>query len=287
MDKLSEEPTVSVIVPTRNSGATLSGCLRSIWKQTYPINEIVVVDDFSEDDTEEVARNFHARIVQKRCNPACARNLGIACSSGKYVLFQDSDQILSQAVVEECVGGCENEQAEMVRIREVFIGKAFWGRCSATWKNCYQRVEQKYQGRTNVFVGEPRFFVRERLLQVGMLNTALTWGEDYDLYERLKNAKVKETRCESCIYHLESDTLRSIVIKSLRYAGSMPAFVSETNKHIFTGMLTHALLTLREVIKDSARSPAMIFGCLTLLSLKACTMLVALPSGLKLLLNRN
>jgi glycosyltransferase involved in cell wall biosynthesis len=286
MEKPSERPTVSVIIPTRNSGATLSSCLQSVWKQTYPINEIIVVDDFSKDNTEEIARNLHARIVQQRCNPASARNLGIVQSNGRYVLFQDSDQILSQTVIEGCVRKCENEQAGMVRIPEAFIGKAFWGKCSATWKNCYQRVEQKYRGRANVFVGEPRFFVREYLLQVGMLNSALTWGEDYDLYERLKNAKVKEARCESCIYHLESDTLRSIVVKSLRYAGSMPAFVSETRKHVFSGMFTHAFLTLREVFEDSARSPAMIVGCLVLLSLKAYTMIVTLPFGLRVLVNR-
>jgi glycosyltransferase involved in cell wall biosynthesis len=41
--------------------------------------------------------------LHKKCNPAQARNIGVDNSTGRYVLFLDSDQVLSPTVVEECV----------------------------------------------------------------------------------------------------------------------------------------------------------------------------------------
>lgn len=68
------------------------------------------------------------------------------------------------------------------------------------------------------------FFVKEDIVRVGMFNVALVWGEDYDLYQRLKERNVKEAFCESKLYHYEPVTIKGIVNKNLRYGESMPAF---------------------------------------------------------------
>ena len=280
MEESLEKPKVSIIIPTYNSSSTFVECLKSVYGQSYPFYEVIVVDNFSDDDTLKIAEEFGAKIIQQKCNPALARNIGVDNSTGKYIVFLDSDQVLSPSVIEECVKKCRNEKVGMVRIPEVFIGRGFWSSCSAIWKNYYEKVEQLYEASGNIIHGEPRFFIKEQMTRVGMLDAALLWGEDYDLHDKLKKENVKEASCKSKLYHYELPSIRKILIKNLRYGKSMPIFIQQTKKQIFPLMLRHSLLTLREIFRDFKHSPAIIVGCMFLLCLKACSMMIGLLTGL-------
>jgi glycosyltransferase involved in cell wall biosynthesis len=58
-------PLVSVIIPTRNSGTTLANCLQSVKDQTYPNIELIVVDNFSTDNTQEIARTYTDHVYER------------------------------------------------------------------------------------------------------------------------------------------------------------------------------------------------------------------------------
>jgi glycosyltransferase involved in cell wall biosynthesis len=262
---------VSVVVPTRNSDRTLSRCLRSVKNQTHKSFELTVVDDFSHDDTVQIAEKLGAKVIRCRCNPAEARNLGITSSTGTYCLFLDSDQTLTPFVIEECLEKCLNQGFGMVRIPEVFVGRDFWSICSAVWKNTYERIEYVYVGHQDLMQGEPRFFIRKNLEDVGMFNASLLWGEDHDLYERLKRLKVREAYCSSILYHNESVTLRDWFLKNLRYGETVPVFMRKTNKKVIFQMIRHAIFTFVQILKEPQK-PAIVFGCAFLLWLKSCSM---------------
>jgi glycosyltransferase involved in cell wall biosynthesis len=274
-----EKSKVSIIIPTHNSSQTLSRCLQSIKNQSYNHYEVIVVDDFSSDETIRIAENFRAKILQQKCNPAKARNLGVAASTGEYVLFLDSDQSLSQSVIEECVDRRVKEKAEVIRIPELFVGKGFWSVCSAVWKNHYEKVEHLYGTRISLIHGEPRFFVRTRIEDVGMFNTTLVWGEDYDLYERLKSLNVKEAYCASVLYHREVVSLRQFLMKNLRYGQSVPIFLHQTNRQVFPSMLNHALLTFIQILKEPQR-PTTVAGCALLLWIKSHSIIIGILRNL-------
>jgi glycosyltransferase involved in cell wall biosynthesis len=273
---------VSVIVPTHNSAQTLSLCLQSVKNQTYKSFEVIVVDDFSIDETVRIAGNFGVKVLQRRCNPALARNVGVTISSGKYILFLDSDQVLSPPIIEECVRKCEDENAGMIRIPEVFVGKGFWGSCSALWKNYYSKGHRIYEISEDMMDGEPRFFVKEYLIQAGMLNDAMLWGEDYDLHKRMKRMNVKEDSCMSNLYHYEPSLLREILFKLFRYGKSMPTFVRDTRTQVFKYMLTNSLLTLKDIYRQNGRFPTVVVGCTFLLWLKTCFLVTGLLTGYEL-----
>jgi glycosyltransferase involved in cell wall biosynthesis len=55
---VGDKPLVSVIIPTKNSESTIDYCLRSIRGQTYTNIEVIVVDNYSRDKTEEVAQKY-------------------------------------------------------------------------------------------------------------------------------------------------------------------------------------------------------------------------------------
>ena len=86
--------TVSVIIPTFNREHLIGQAIKSVWAQTYSDYEMVVVDDGSTDNTEQV---FHTRYRDtpyiRKCNggPASARNEGLRHSRSDFVAFLDSD----------------------------------------------------------------------------------------------------------------------------------------------------------------------------------------------------
>jgi glycosyltransferase involved in cell wall biosynthesis len=277
MEESLEKPRVSIIIPTSNSEETVEECLRSIQGQDYPSYEVIIVDNFSNDRTLEMAKEFSSMVIQEKCNPAQARNIGVDNSTGRYVLFLDSDQVLSSTVITECVEKCEDEKVGMIIIPEVFIGDGFWNSCSAAWKNWYGEVERLYRDRRDIMYHSiPRFFVREEITRVGMLDNSLHWGEDYDLYRKLKKINVREAESKSKIYHHEFTSIRDTMIKNLRYGKSMPIFVQQTRQQIFPAMLEHALLTFRKVLSNSKNSPSVIIGCAILLCIKSYSTMIGL-----------
>jgi len=89
-------PKVSVIIPTHNRAQFLRLAVESVIGQTFQDFDIVVVDDGSKDNTEEVVRSFgDDRVKYIRHDAArggsAARNTGITNSSSKYVAFLDDD----------------------------------------------------------------------------------------------------------------------------------------------------------------------------------------------------
>jgi glycosyltransferase involved in cell wall biosynthesis len=91
-------PLVSVIIPTYNHAAFLPAALKSVQAQTHAAVEIIVVDDFSTDNTEEVvAEHATSRTTYiKSANKgivATSRNVGARAAKGEYVAFLDADDV--------------------------------------------------------------------------------------------------------------------------------------------------------------------------------------------------
>lgn len=87
--------TISVVIPAYNRGNTIKRCIHSVLVQTYPVDEIIVVDDGSTDDTLEKISEIDSAIIrvfeQKHKGAQAARNLGIQKAKGDYIAFLDSD----------------------------------------------------------------------------------------------------------------------------------------------------------------------------------------------------
>lgn len=118
---------VSVVIPTYNSEKTIGVCLRSVKEQTYPNIEIIVVDNYSNDRTREVAEKWKAKVFQLDAERAEAKNFGLKKARGKYVCFIDSDMELTRNVIEECVNLMESdEKLGGIIIPERSVGNSFW-----------------------------------------------------------------------------------------------------------------------------------------------------------------
>ncbi len=115
-------PLVSVVIPAYNSEEYISGCLEATISQTYSNIEILIVDNGSEDSTEEICREYAAKdnrirtfSVLKR-GVSVARNLGIDNSNGKYIVFFDADDRPERDIVECYLNALEEWQNKYVAL---------------------------------------------------------------------------------------------------------------------------------------------------------------------------
>jgi glycosyltransferase involved in cell wall biosynthesis len=104
----NKSPVVSVIIPTYNQADLLKKSLQSLLDQTFPDWEAIVIDNNSEDDTEEVVKNLQdQRIIYKTFHNqgiiAASRNLGIHLAKGDYITFLDSDDLWYPSKLTECL----------------------------------------------------------------------------------------------------------------------------------------------------------------------------------------
>jgi glycosyltransferase involved in cell wall biosynthesis len=93
---------VSVIIPCYNQARFLGEAIESVLSQSYPHFEVVVVDDGSTDNTQEVASRYPGVrcIRQENRGLAGARNEGIRRSRGSYLVFLDADDRLLPEALE-------------------------------------------------------------------------------------------------------------------------------------------------------------------------------------------
>jgi glycosyltransferase involved in cell wall biosynthesis len=83
-----------VILTTYNRKNTIKRALDSVFKQTHPANEIILIDDGSTDQTNQLIKEKYPKIKyiwQTNSGISQARNRGISVSSGQWVAFLDSD----------------------------------------------------------------------------------------------------------------------------------------------------------------------------------------------------
>src|SRR3954447_22358861 len=89
-------PVISVIIPAFNCAEYIDGAIRSCLEQIRPLDEIVVVDDGSFDDTAEVLHKFalhpQVRVLQQtNQGVSTARDVGVHAATGSFVTFLDAD----------------------------------------------------------------------------------------------------------------------------------------------------------------------------------------------------
>jgi len=128
---------VSVVIPAYNSSSFLVEAIDSALDQTYPVCEIIVVDDGSTDNTTHVLREYiqQGKIVyvhKKNGGPAAARNLGIARSKGEFIALLDADDIWLPEKLKRQMRLFQNEHIALVYSDMEFFGAA------TKYKSCFE-----------------------------------------------------------------------------------------------------------------------------------------------------
>ncbi|MDX6254332.1 MAG: hypothetical protein QOJ11_666 [Frankiales bacterium] len=119
--------TLSVVVVARNEAEMIVPCLRAL---QFADEVVVVVDSRSDDETEQLARDMHARVVVREfTNFAAFKNAAIEIATGEWTLVVDADERVSPALAREILSVTRTElDAARVTFDNYFFGKKMeWG----------------------------------------------------------------------------------------------------------------------------------------------------------------
>ena len=117
-DKMMDK--VSIIIPVYNSEKYFEECIKSVINQTYNNIEIILINDGSEDNSLSICEKYSKLdnriklINNKKLGVSSARNSGLSISTGKYVMFLDSDDYFSDDYVERMYKTIEKTKSDIV-----------------------------------------------------------------------------------------------------------------------------------------------------------------------------
>lgn len=179
---------VSVVVPTYNRAPLLPRALESIAAQSRPADEVLVVDDGSEDGTLDLlARRFPwVRVLrQEHRGVSAARNRGIRAATGHWIAFLDSDDAWLPTKIERQLAAlgarpehriCHTEEIWIRRGRRVNPGRRHGKSGGRIFRRCVRLC----------VISPSSVLAERRLLEtVGLFDESLPACEDYDLWLRI------------------------------------------------------------------------------------------------------
>lgn len=208
-------PAATIVVPTRDSAATIERCLRSCLAQRPPL-EVVVVDNSSRDETQAIAARLGCRVEVHGPERSAQRNLGARLARAPWLLFVDADMELSERVLEDCLASCDQAKAGAAIIREVIEGNGFFARCRALEKRIYEGDDD---------IEAARFIHRDLFFAAGGYDERLHAGEDWDLQIRISDSGARTVRTTEPIFHLEGQiSLRAAYDKKRYYGRALTLF---------------------------------------------------------------
>lgn len=114
-------PDISIIIPVYNSRLYIGECLASILKQRYKNYEVILVNDGSTDDSEDIIREFIAHhqlnnfllINKPNGGVSSARNTGIKAATGTWIAFIDSDDWIEPDYLSNMIQALERTPADL------------------------------------------------------------------------------------------------------------------------------------------------------------------------------
>ncbi|RJR29784.1 glycosyltransferase [Candidatus Microgenomates bacterium] len=194
-------PVVSIIIATKNEELNINRLLVSIRKQTYKNIEVIIVDNFSIDQTIKIAQRFNTRIIQQSRERSKQRNTGAVQAKGKYLLFLDADMELPQNIIGMCVKKCEHGKYAALIIPENTPLISWFAHIKNLEKSIYKNED---------LIEAPRFITKTSFTSVGGYNENLIAGEDWDLAQKMRNHHVNIGRINSSLYHYETSLFREL-----------------------------------------------------------------------------
>lgn len=192
---MNPNPLVSVIIPTFNRAHLIGETLDSVLAQTYTNWECIVVDDGSTDNTEQVVLNvikedsrfrIFKRLKSKPKGANTCRNIGLAEAKGDYVMFFDSDDVMTPDHLDVKMQTIFSQQADYIITKSQYLNgdhelldKRWYNNFKEFKITPYNYVSQKVNWLT------PDICIKRELAQAILFNPILKSGQEYNYFSKL------------------------------------------------------------------------------------------------------
>jgi len=215
---------VSVIITTKEESGNIANCLKSVIQQDYPKEkmEIILVDNHSTDNTVEIARKYLDAVYVIGPNRAAQLNYGAKKAAGKYILYLDSDMILSKNLIGECVDMCEKDTYIALYIPEKILSKSHFAKVRSFERSFYNAS----------CIDAVRFAKKSKFFEIkGFDDKNLLFGfDDWDFNRRIE-AIGRTSIIEIPLYHNEMNiSLWKYLKKKSNYAQTSDRYFQKWGK---------------------------------------------------------
>lgn len=177
---------VSVIIPAYNSSATIKTCLESAIHQSYPVYEIIIINDGSSDNTIDIVqsvidshREISIQFIDKiNEGPSIARNLGIQLATGDIIAFLDSDDVWLKDKLERQIDTLKQQP-------QVAILGGLYKNNNKDNLGGFKEVTFEELLLSNTFFTSATIVKRSVFKSVNPFNINKKYSEDYNLWLRI------------------------------------------------------------------------------------------------------
>lgn len=174
---------ISAVIPAHNAAGFLPRCLESVFAQTFPPYEVIVVDDGSTDNTAKLATELGATVVSRpNGGLAAARNTGIAHASSEWIALLDADDLWAPSKLER--------QAASLRADTVLVytGVQFFGNSGVLEERpaIDASTARKLLRYCNPIAPSSVLVKRQAVIQEGGFREDLRACEDWEMWVRLQ-----------------------------------------------------------------------------------------------------
>ena len=225
-----KDPSISIIIPTLNSGKILETCLKAIAVQIYPKSkvEIIIADNNSSDNTLEIAKKYHAKVITVSGKPPLVceqRNLGAKKAKGDWLLFLDHDMELSKGLLQDFASNVNKKP----NIDAWFIPEEIITGSKILTK--LRNFERQFYNCTVIdavrIIRKSSFFSTESLYDPELSNGPADW----DLDIQLKHIGCQFSTISRPLYHHEERfSLLSYILKKGNWIGGIDNYKEKWKK---------------------------------------------------------
>lgn len=205
---------ISVIIPVYNGEKTIRECIETTLSNNYEEFEVIVVDDNSKDNTQNIIEQLKdkkLKFVRNKLNsgPSFARNVGIKESAGEIVLLLDSDSYVERNWIQKHVLAHGKTDADIIGGGILGIHKTIYGECESF---CNHWNVQPFSGNHYVrklHLPTNNMSIRRTVFsKIGFFNEDLRTGEDAEFCFRALNNNIKIClNSDIIVYHYNKDDL--------------------------------------------------------------------------------
>lgn len=189
---MNKKSLVSIIIPTYNRAHLIGETLDSIIAQTYQNWECIVVDDGSTDHTDEVLRQYCQKDTRIRCHHRPdehlpggngARNYGLSLIKGNYIIFFDSDDLMTKDHVQIKLEAIQLYRVDYVIAKTKYFNSTLSLEDYYSFQNYSVTIENYLFENVNWLTLD--ILVKSSIIKGIFFNENLKSGQEYNFYSKL------------------------------------------------------------------------------------------------------
>lgn len=209
----SESPTVSAVVCTKNSIASIKDCLESL--RASEVQQIIVVDANSVDGTREVSDELADQVLtDPGIGLGLARKTGISAATGQLVLNMGSDNVLPPGQLDLMINCLALGGYSGVSARTVVVGRGYLARSLNAWRS------SRFPPGSARIIGTPTLMLGD-LLRLDPFSEECVFSDDSELCERWsRNHGAKFAISEAYVLEIGKVSLKEVWTRARMYGHS-------------------------------------------------------------------